>query len=66
MAGPKLSFNKKEAREDKGTPRQEVKAARAKPDEKPMNSNMSRAMEHMKYAEMHHREAKKCMSKCKK
>lgn len=37
------SVNKKAKKEDKGTPKQEVKAAREKSKEKPRSANMSKA-----------------------
>lgn len=70
MAGisRKLSVDKRAKSEDKGLPRQEVKAAREKSSEKPRDADMGhakRAAEHMAKAEMHHKEAKKAMAKCK-
>ena len=56
----------KAARDDKGTPKQEVKAAKAKSSERPMDSDMGHARkmsEHLKAAEHHHREARKVMAK---
>ena len=56
-------------REDKGTPKEEAKMAKSKSPEKPRSADMghvTKAAEHMKAAEMHHREAKKHMAKCKK
>jgi hypothetical protein len=61
--------NKRAAREDKGTPAQELRASRAKSSERPKSANMAhvnKAAEHMKMAEHHHKMAKVCMSKCNK
>lgn len=61
--------DRKAARDDKGTPKQEVKAAKAKSSERPMDSDMGHARkmsEHLKAAEHHHREARKVMAKMKK